>query len=253
MSLTKKIIIGLFIYLIFLVATLPATFVARFVELPKGLSVADLSGSVWAGQINSITFEGRQLDTLKWDFSPWRLLLGQAQVNFTLGERNTPINAKGLVRASFSGMYLEDFRFEAPIPALLGNKALPLRSKVNGDISLFIKEFDSGKPWCEALSGTAIINQAKLNNQFGDYPLGNVSFALACVNGNIELKTDDKMNHLGLVGSLIIQDKNRVAIDAKMKETPEQPADLKKMLSQFGAKDSQGYYTLNYKGAIPGL
>ncbi|WP_299009378.1 type II secretion system protein N [uncultured Shewanella sp.] len=253
MSLTKKIIIGLFIYLAFLMATLPASVAMKFVTLPKGLSVSGLSGTVWSGSINNVTFEGRQLDTLKWDLSPWRLLLGQAQVNFALGERNTPINAKGLVRASFSGVYLKDFRFEAPIPTLLGNKKLPLRTQVAGDVSLFLNEFDSGEAWCQSLSGTAIINQAKVNNQFGDYPLGDVSFALSCVNGDIQLKTDEKNNRLGLVGTLLLQDKNRVAINAKMKETADQPADLKKMLSQFGAKDSKGYYNLNYKGAIPGL
>ncbi|WP_298775205.1 type II secretion system protein N [uncultured Shewanella sp.] len=253
MSLTKKIIIGLFIYLIFLVATLPANFAMRFVALPSGLSIGDVSGSVWQGSIDSVTFEGRPLDTLKWDLSPWRLFLGQVQVDFSLGERNTPINARGLLRASFSGLYVEAFRFEAPIPILLGQKVLPFRTKIDGDMSVFLNEFDSGEAWCETLSGTAIINQAKVNNQFGDYPLGDISFALSCVNGDIEFKTDEKMNRLGLVGTLLLQDKNRVAIDAKMKETADQPADLKKMLSQFGAKDSQGYYTLNYKGAIPGL
>lgn len=253
MSLTKKIIIGLFIYLAFLVATLPANFAMRFVALPKGLSLGGVSGSVWQGNVNSVAFEGRQLDSLKWDLSPWRLFLGQVQVDLSLGERNTPINARGLLRASFSGLYVEAFRFEAPIPLLLGQKKLPFRTQVSGDMSVLINEFDSAEPWCETLSGTAIINQANVKNQFGDYPLGDVSFALTCVNGDIELKTDEKMNRLGLVGTLLLQDKNRVAIDAKMKETPDQPADLKKMLSQFGAKDSKGYYSLNYKGAIPGL
>lgn len=253
MSLTKKIIIGLLVYVIFLVATFPAKLVVKFVDLPKGLSVAGISGSVWQGNIDNIRFERRQLDSFKWELSPWRLLLGQAQVDFSLGERNAPINGKGLVRVSFSGLYFEDFRFEAPIPLLLGQKKLPLNTKVNGDVSLFLSHFDSGEPWCETLSGKAIFNQAQVQNQFGDYPLGDVAFDLSCTKGNIEFKTDDSLNSLGLVGSLMLEDKNRVAINAKMKETAEQPADLKKMLSQFGAKDSKGYYSLNYKGAIPGL
>ncbi|MCL1124008.1 type II secretion system protein N [Shewanella surugensis] len=253
MSLTKKIIIGLLVYLIFLVATFPAKLVVKFAELPQGLSVAGISGSVWQGGIDSMTFERRQFDFFKWELSPWRLLLGQAQVDFSFGERNAPINGKGRVRVSFSGLYLEDLRFDAPIPLLLGQKKLPFKTQVNGDISLFLNHFDSGKPWCEALAGKAIFNQTEVNNQFGDYPLGNVVFSLSCNKGNIELKTDESQNTLGLVGSLILAEKNTVVIDAKMKETAGQPADLKKMLSQFGAKDSKGYYSLNYKGAIPGL
>ncbi|MCJ8302022.1 type II secretion system protein N [Shewanella sp.] len=253
MNLTKKIIIGVCIYLVFLLALLPASVVIKLAPLPNNINFSGISGSIWSGSIESVTIQNRQLEQVQWQLSPWALLLGQAKLDLVIGNRGSAVNGKGLVIFSMSGIDAEGLRFEAPTSFLLGNNRLPFRTKVGGDISLFIDRLEQGTPWCEQLNGKLFINSAGVKNQFGNYPLGDIELDLSCVDGNVKVKSDETMNQLGFSGTLVLQAEKVVQLSAKIKETASQPEDLKKALAFLGKKDSQGYYPISYQGRVPGL
>lgn len=253
MNLAKKIIIGVGIYLVFLVALLPASVVVKLAPIPNGVSLSGVSGSIWSGNIESVTVQNRQLEQVQWQLSPWSLVLGQAKLDLVIGNRGTAVNGKGLVTLSMSGVDAKGLRFEAPSSFLLGNNRLPFRTKVDGDISLFIDTLEQGKPWCEQLNGKLFVNRASVKNQFGDYPLGDIELGLSCVDGNVKVKSDETMNQLGFTGTVTLQAEKVVQVSAKIKETASQPEDLKKALAFLGKKDSQGYYPISYQGRVPGL
>ncbi|SQH74354.1 General secretion pathway protein N [Shewanella benthica] len=253
MNLAKKIIIGVCIYLVFLLALLPASVVVKLVPLPNDINLSGVSGSIWSGSIESVTIQNRQLEQVQWQLSPWALLLGQAEIDLVIGNRGSAVNGKGLFIFSMSGIDAEGLRFEAPISFLLGNNRLPFRTKIGGDISLFIDRLEQGAPWCERLNGKLFINSVGVKNQFGDYPLGDIELGLSCVDGNVKVKSDETMNQLGFSGTLVLQAEKVVQLSAKIKETSSQPEDLKKALAFLGKKDSQGYYPISYQGRIPGL
>ncbi len=253
MNLAKKVIIGVLIYLVFLIALLPASVVVRLAPLPNTISLSGVSGSIWSGSVETVTIQKRQLEQVQWDLSPWSLFLGKAKLDLVIGNRGSAVNGKGLVTLSMSGIKAQGLRFEAPGSFLIGNTRLPFRTKVGGDISLFIEELAQGQPWCEQLSGKVFLNSAKVKNQFGDYPLGDIELGLSCVDGNVKVNSDETMNLLGLSGTVLLQAEKMVQVSAKIKETPSQPEDLKKALSFLGKKDSQGYYPISYQGRIPGL
>ncbi|EDQ01428.1 type II secretion system protein N [Shewanella benthica] len=253
MNLTKKIIIGVCIYLVFLLALLPASVVIKLAPLPNNINLSGVSGSIWSGSIESVTIQNRQLEQVQWQLSPWALLLGQAEIDLVIGNRGSAVNGKGLFIFTMSGIDAEGLRFEAPISFLLGNNRLPFSTKIGGDISLFIDRLEQGAPWCEQLNGKLFINSVGVKNQFGDYPLGDIELGLSCVDGNVKVKSDETMNQLGFSGTLVLQAEKVVQLSAKIKETASQPEDLKKALAFLGKKDSQGYYPISYQGRIPGL
>ncbi|MGL4938535.1 type II secretion system protein N, partial [Shewanella sp.] len=82
MSVIKKVIIGVLIYLIFLVVLFPAKIAIALAPLPANISVSDVSGSIWSGSIETLSMPQRQVEQVRWELSPWALFLGKVKVDF---------------------------------------------------------------------------------------------------------------------------------------------------------------------------
>jgi len=252
-NLAKKILIGAAIYLMFLVALLPADIALRFAPLPSSVSVSGASGTIWFGSIESITYGKRQLEQVTWQLSPWELLLGKAKLDLVIGNRDSAVNGKGKLMITMSGIDVQDLRFEAPSRFLIGNARLPFRTKVAGNISLFVDHLEHGMPWCEQLQGKIFLDGVSVNNQFGDYPLGDIELGLSCDNGQVKIVSDESKNKLGFSGVVLLQTDKVVQLTAKIKQVVSQPKDLQQALVFLGKHDSQGYYPISYSGRISGL
>lgn len=251
MKLFVKIAIAVVLYLFFLVAYLPANWLISVAPLPSTVSFASVEGTLWDGQAGLINIDNRQLEQVSWQLSPWGLFVGQANIDYQIGNRASAVSSKGSLSYSLSGLEGEAIRFDAPHAFLLAGQRLPFRTQISGDVSLMLETLAQGQPLCEALNGKLFLNATQVNNQFGEYPLGDVALKLDCIDGEVQLSTDEKMNQLGLVGSITIGENNLVKVSAKIKPTPEQPQDLTKALSFLGKQDSQGYYPINYQGQLP--
>ncbi|GIU19378.1 type II secretion system protein N [Shewanella colwelliana] len=251
MSLVKKVLIGVAVYLVFLIALFPASLAVKLAPLPKNIVISGVSGTIWSGNIDALTVQKRQLELIQWQLSPWGLLLGKANLDLVIGNRASVANGKGFVSLSMSGVDASDLRFEAPSDFLIGNARLPFRTKVDGHFSLMVQTLEQGLPWCEQLVGKLFVQGLQVNNQFGQYPLGDMAVGLSCVDGNIKIASDETMNPLGLTGHALLKADKQIQVTAKVRETDAQPNDLKQALSFLGKKDSQGYYPITYQGRLP--
>lgn len=79
---TLLIAAGVAAFLLFLVAFLPATVLLRFV--PPEVTLAGVSGTVWRGRADTLSFRGRPLGALTWSSRPWRLLAAEVEYAATL-------------------------------------------------------------------------------------------------------------------------------------------------------------------------
>ena len=77
----KRILIAslfLVAYLVFLLATLPAALVARYLPLPANvanlLKLEGVSGTLWSGQIARLQYASESVNQLRWDLNGWSLL-----------------------------------------------------------------------------------------------------------------------------------------------------------------------------------
>lgn len=253
MSLFSKIVIGVIIYLVFLLVYLPANWLVSIVPLPNNVAISGAEGTLWQGQASLVTIDQRQIEQVSWQLSPWGLLVGKADIDFKIGNRATPVSGKGSISWSFSGLRANNIRFDLPDSFLLAGARLPFKTQIDGDVSLMVEILEQGKPWCEQLSGKLFLNNTNVKNQYGVYPLGNISLGLSCLDGQLKIATDETQNVLGLTGSAILGESNLVKVSAKIKPTDAQPRDLREALSFLGRQDSQGYYPINYQGVVPGL
>nr|BBG82718.1 general secretion pathway protein N [Shewanella sp.] len=253
MSLFSKIVIGVIIYLVFLLVYLPANWLVSIAPLPNNVAISGAEGTLWQGQASLVTIDQRQIEQVSWQLSPWGLLVGKADIDFKIGNRATPVSGKGSISWSFSGLRANNIRFDLPDSFLLAGARLPFKTQIDGDVSLMVEILEQGKPWCEQLSGKLFLNNTNVKNQYGVYPLGNISLGLSCLDGQLKIATDETQNVLGLTGSAILGESNLVKVSAKIKPTDAQPRDLREALSFLGRQDSQGYYPINYQGVVPGL
>lgn len=251
MKLVKKIALGFFIYLVFLVVLFPASMAVKLAPIPANTAISGVSGTIWSGSIDSLTVQKRQLEMVRWDLSVASLLMGTVKADISIGSRSSAVNGKAVVAYSFAGLDVSALRFEAPSDFLLGNTRLPFRTEIKGDVSALVDTFEQGLPWCEQLSGKLFLNKVQVTNQFGNYPLGDIALGLSCIDGQVQLATDEKLNGLGLDGSILLADNKMMQVNAKIREVNTQPDDLKKALGFLGKKDSQGYYPITYQGRLP--
>ena len=172
---------ALVIYLVFLAVTVPVSLVWQFSPKPKGVQVSGLEGTVWAGRADTVTVAGRRLENLTWDLDPWWALIG-GQLEAVVSVSGD-VQGRGTVRYGFSGLEVEGLRLESPISTLVGNRRLPFRTKVAGEVKLNLTQGSQGEPWCEALNGRITVQQLDVNNQFGAFPLGNLAGTLSCKPG----------------------------------------------------------------------
>jgi len=99
----KRILIAsLFLaaYLLFLLATLPAALVARYLPLPTNianlLKLEGVSGTLWSGQIARLQYASESVNQLRWDLNGWSLLRFAPEVAIRFGDRNG-LNGQGVV------------------------------------------------------------------------------------------------------------------------------------------------------------
>lgn len=251
MKLVKKIALGFFIYLVFLVVLFPASIAVKLAPIPANTVISGISGTVWSGSIDTLSINQRQLEAIRWNLNIIPLLTGTAKAEISIGNRSSAINGKGVVAYSLSGLDISGLRFEAPSEFLLGRTRLPFKTQIQGELSLLVDNFAQGEPWCERLLGKLFLNKVQVTNQFGHYPLGDVALGLSCIDGKVQLMTDETQNGLGLDGAILLANNNMIQVNAKVREVSTQPEDLKKALGFLGKKDSQGYYPITYQGRLP--
>lgn len=241
------------IYLIFLLVYLPANWLISIAPLPNNVTVSGAEGTLWQGKAALISIDKKQIEQVSWNVSPWGLLVGKANIDVNVGSRATPVNGRGSISWSLSGVSAKNIRIDLPDSFLLAGTRLPFKTKIDGDVSLMVETLVQGKPWCEQLKGKLFLNSTDVKNQYGVYPLGNIALGLSCLDGQLQIATDETQNILGLSGTVILGEANSVKVNAKIKPTDTQPKDLRDALQFLGRQDSQGYYPINYQGVVPGL
>jgi hypothetical protein len=64
---------GIAAFLVFMIAMVPASQLAR--RLPAGVVLAGASGTIWSGRARALSVSERPLGGVAWSCSPWRLLV----------------------------------------------------------------------------------------------------------------------------------------------------------------------------------
>ncbi|SDK14448.1 type II secretion system protein N (GspN) [Ferrimonas sediminum] len=250
MRFVKYGVAALALYILFLVITVPVSMVWQLAPKPKGVQVLGLEGSLWQGRAATLTVSGRTLENLSWKVAPGSLLQGKVEAAVSV---SGAISGRGTVAYGLSGLEVEGLRLDSPVSVLVGKRRLPFRTQVAGEINLNLADGAQGQPWCERLDGRLMVQQLDVNNQFGQFPLGNLSSKLSCQQGNLMLTMTEQDNRIGVSGTAMLKANMQVELDARIRATDSQPEALTKSLGFLGQADASGAYPLQYSGRIPGF
>lgn len=126
-------IIGFAAYAVFLVATLPASLVARWISMPGVLELTDARGTLWSGAARAVA-GAAQLDSLRWRFQPARLAAGQ--LAFSVDGYGAGLEGHGQVNRGFGTLEVRELHVRGDAAAIAAFAPLAASWQPDGRVTL---------------------------------------------------------------------------------------------------------------------
>ena len=130
------------IYLLSLVAMLPANYVVKQLESrTTQLTTHGVTGTLWSGEIQLLETEVASLENVQWTLSPLALLYGQLELNFLSVSSEQSFEGRAQLSLLDNGLSLSDLRVRFPVALYeqqLGLKGLEL----SGQLELQLAQLD---------------------------------------------------------------------------------------------------------------
>lgn len=246
MRLLKPTLLALAVYLVFILAYLPAAQVLARLPLPTKLQFWGVSGTLWHGHAQQVSYQGLSMDNLSWQLNPLGLLVGQARVRVTAGNSRDPqqLSLDGQVSAHTSGFSSDGLTLYLPADLVMAQLPLPLPVDAGGRFKVALDTLEYG-PNCQQLQGKGQWLNAQVSGSQGAIALGNFDADLRCENGSVVL-TIKEPNRFGLSADARIAANFKINVSGKFKPDPSLPAEVHNAAKLFGKPDSQGYYQIRF-------
>lgn len=233
-------------YFIFLIVKLPAVQVLSHVQLPKGVSVSGVTGTVWQGQAQRAQANGLPINNLNWSLSFMPLLFGQISVDIKAGNvRDTDqISATGHISISGQRLQADDLLIYIPTNLVMGLLPLPIPVNANGRFKVQLNEVDYAAG-CQVFAGKGQWLNANYSGATGLVELGNFDADLGCLDGNIIMHVKPP-NSFSLTAKAIIPANMKFKIEGRFKPDANLPKEVHQAATFLGKADAQGYYPINF-------
>jgi len=235
-------------YAVFVIATIPSTFVLQQVTLPKNIQLYGVSGTLWHTNIEQLHVEKTQLAHVDAQLSVWSLLTLSPKVEVSFGD---PLlaGAEGKFTAVIDSETLTITELTALISAneIAQQLPLPIPASAQGEVNLGISQasINLHTQQCSVVTGEASWHKAGVKALEQQVKLGQFNGKLACEDGSLALHISPK-NDLGLTFSAYVSKRGRVSGTGYLKPGNKFPASLNTVLPFLGKQDSQGRYRLSF-------
>lgn len=225
------------LYLIFLLATAPASILFSNIKLPENLRITSLSGTIWNGRIEQLEFSGIQVGSVQWVVHPLALLLGRLSADVEIKNKAQYLTTT-MKLSLFKKIELEGTLFNVDLALfqpLIYGMPIAYSGQAVGDLPRFsFKKNDSIN-----LNGKLSLNAIKLispqQQEFGNFIIDfnsknekSISAVIRDSNAPLKLNGTIDLDHLGQL---------RVATQFAALE---KNSSLDKMLAFLGGADEKG-------------
>ena len=236
----------LVVYFIFLIVKLPAVHVLSRVQLPKGVSVSGVMGTVWDGQAQRVQANGLPVNNLKWSLSFFPLLFGQISADIKAGNiRDTDqISVTGHISVSGQRLQADDLLAYVPTNLVIRLLPLPIPIEAEGRFKVQLNKVDY-EAGCQTFTGKGEWLNASYTGVTGVVALGNFDTDLSCQNGNIVVHVNQP-NSFGLTAKANIPANMKFKIEGRFKPEASLPKEVHQAAQFFGKPDSDGYYPIKF-------
>ncbi len=237
---------GIAAFLVFMVARVPASQLAR--RMPAGVVLSGVGGTVWSGRARALTVDGHPLGGVDWSCSPWRLLVLAWSCHVTLnpagGEMSGDVS--GDFGDEISG---ETIRGRLPITAFEG---VVTPQGWTGELELDLAEIRIVRRLPAAASGTLYVRGLRApgaNGQLlGDFELvvGEGTVGSNALNGRLR----DLGGPLHVRGAVELGQDGHYLLSGDAAPGPGAGPAIFDTLDFLGAPDSQGRRPFTIEGRL---
>jgi hypothetical protein len=243
-------IFGLAVYLVSLVATLPAREACRWLKTKAAFAfeIYQPSGTVWNGRAAAMRIAGVTFDSSTWHFRPWPMLLGR--IEYALDLRAGKGGIQTIAGQSLNGsIYLRDLRLRMPLADIVGI-AGQSNLGLEGDVSVDLPNVVIRARHLARLDGTIQVSDAGTSPP-ANVSLGGATIRLQTTQQGMRGILKDTGGPLIIEGVLTLQPDGTYQLAGNLAVRDPARADLVQALGFLGAPGSGGRVNVNYQGRIP--
>jgi|HigsolmetaAR201D_1030396.scaffolds.fasta_scaffold00089_22 general secretion pathway protein N len=244
MKLRWLIALGLIAYVVFAVATLPASVVlGRFRD--AGVSAAGVEGTAWRGRAQLLTVQGVPVGRVEWNLHA--LALFALKLRADVNVRRTDGFLQATVEGGAQRVRFTDLTASLPLAAL-GNAA---PRGWNGTVNLKLRELVLENGWPTAAQGTVdllqLVNTTQRGPFTGSYKITFPEGAVA--DGALRGTVADIDGPLQVAGTIELYPNRSYVVRGLTAPKPDAPPSLVSQLQMLGPPDAQGRRNFSWEGA----
>jgi hypothetical protein len=239
-------LIGALAYLLFLAATLPASYLngwlaSRFPEV----QLVGLNGTLLSGKAEQLRIQSLPLGSLSWHFD-W-LALATASYGYRFELVDSDRSLEGRADARFGRLYLRDLKGHAPLAALDRWLPLPPHS-LSGSLDIDLKTLELKDSRLAAAEGDISLENANLSWPAA-YALGSFRADVSDAgNGGIRARIADSTSPLELRADLTLDRDGHYHLAGTLAAHNPGDAGSQKLLAYMGSPDATGHYPFDFSG-----
>lgn len=244
----SRITWGLFFYIIFLIATLPAHLVTAKLDLGKKLELGHVTGTIWSGKIDAVRIDDIILKTVNWDVNFSQILIGRIALDIQFGSPRKILEPQGTgqVRYSLNGLSLADVKIKLPADLIAAQISLPFPVEASGLVEADLAKVRLGEPVCSELNGDIKWQLAAVTAQKTNFNYGDLKAQLSCKNGKAVAKILGNPDILQLDIDAILNNLKSYSVNGYISLGAKADTNLRNVISFLGNPDKQGRYLIKF-------
>jgi len=237
--------IFLSVYLVFVIATIPAKVVLSYVPLPTGISVHGVKGTIWQMDIDELVHPKVTISKIEANLSFWSLFTLNPSISVEFGDNFSDGPAGQLTVSNlFENVRVEDADIRISANFIAQQMPLPIPLNASGEVNVNIEKFVVGKPICQLSQGDIKWPSAAVSALNETVKLGTLAAKLSCEQGALAIIVDEE-NDLGVSFTAYVRSKG-VSGNGYLKPARNFPEKLQAVLPFLGKVDQQGRYRLSF-------
>lgn len=251
MRTTLLILVGLAAFAFGLVTRMPAAAVAAWTQANvPDLTIRGATGTALDGRAARVLYQDLTLESVEWRTQPWTLLLGRASADIRAATDTGGLQAT--ITRSFlgGGIALSDVDGTASL-GWLAQRAGYTFVPVSGRLRLDLTQLTLTSTG-DVESTTGTLEASSLRWELINPPaqLGRLGAIISAESGAITLEITDSDGPLAAEGNARLQPGGSYRLDFRLRARTEAEPRLKKLLSELGDADTNGWYRIRERGQL---
>jgi general secretion pathway protein N len=244
------ILIAVCSYLFFVLAGTPAAKVIALANNNFNLPVKfhGVQGSVWNGQIDSLTVNSQRIEQIQWSINPAALLLASLTADIQANIKNQRLT--GRISVNMNGnIQAKDVHTKISAAEVQQLIAMPL-GELGGDFSLNIESLHWQGAGLPATTATIKWRNAKLT-LVDSVDLGQMLINIRPDDkGGLAINMSNSGGVISIDGTIQLSDKKQYTLLINFKPSSHAKDNIKQSLAMFARRQSNGSYRLKQNGNL---